>query len=316
MLKRWTARGVVTLVSAAAALTLASVPSAEARVVKVDRRDGQLVLVHVYSPSMRKTIVNEVLNSGGGAQPVFYLLNGGTGGATGDKWRTFTSYRKFFAGKAVTVVSPVGGGFDYYADWRYPDLARGISKWQTYLMRELPAALASVFPFNGRAAIAGVSQSGAPALDIAGRSPMYRAAASYSGCPASTSIFGFTSIWAFTLAGGGNPINMRGLSHDPAWYRHDPARNPVRLRGKSVYLGTSTGMPGEVDKATPLPALLIGPAQVEAVTHVCTGIMRDSLNRAGVPNTYRVFRHGAHTWKLFERQMMDSWPQIGRAIGA
>ncbi|MFT4199899.1 alpha/beta hydrolase [Gordonia sp. (in: high G+C Gram-positive bacteria)] len=306
------------LLAAVAAVTVAQAPAANAApyVQKINRVDGQLVLVSVYSPSMRKVIVNEVLNSGGGAKPVFYLLNGGTGGATGDKWRTYTSYRQFFANKAVTVVSPVGGGFDYYADWRYPDLARGISKWQTYLLHELPAALASVFPTTGRAAIAGVSQSAGPALDLAGRSPVYRAAASYSGCPASTSLPGFISTWAFTLYGGGNPINMRGFSHDPAWYNHDPARNPGRLRGKAVYLGTSTGMPGEVDKATPLAALLVGPAEVEAVTHLCTQIMHDSLNRAGVPNTYRVMRYGAHTWKLFEKQMMDSWAQIGPAIGA
>ena len=44
-------------------------------------------MVYVYSPSMGKVIPNQVLRPrGDGSAPVFYLLNGRSGGVEGDSW--------------------------------------------------------------------------------------------------------------------------------------------------------------------------------------------------------------------------------------
>ncbi|MCM3896169.1 esterase family protein [Gordonia sputi] len=310
----------VVLATVAAVFTGTAVAApALAAVVRIDRVDDQLSIVYVYSPSMSKVIPNQVLRPRGeGSAPVFYLLNGRSGGVEGDSWLKQTDHRSFFAGKNVTVVSPLGGPYAWYADWQRPDPALGVNKWETYLLRELPGAIVGPLRANGRNAIAGLSLSGGPALDIAGRGgSLYRAAASYSGCPAISAPPATAGVFATTSIGGGNALNMFGPPGSPAWIDHDPSRNPARLRGKAIYLGAASGLPGRTDGA-PLgaPSLLAGPAEVEMGTHWCTDQMAAALNGAGIPHTYRVFDQGAHTWSLFATEMRDSWRVIGPALGA
>ena len=91
---------------------------------------------------MGRVIPNQVLRPRGEVSaPVFYLLNGRSGGVEGDSWLEQTDHRSFFAGKNVTVVSPLGGPYAWYADWQRPDPALGVNKWETYLLRELPGAI-------------------------------------------------------------------------------------------------------------------------------------------------------------------------------
>jgi S-formylglutathione hydrolase FrmB len=278
----------------------------------------RLSIIYVYSPSMNRVIPNQVLRPAGNAAgaPTFYLLNGKGGGTEGDSWVNYTNYESFFAGKRVNVVSPLGGKYSWYADWRGPDLVTGINKWQTYLTRELPAALAPELKSNGSNAIAGLSMSGGPALDLAGQAPdVYRAVASYSGCPAISSPLGTAAVSATVASGGANPLAMYGPPGDPAWAQHDATLHPNRLRGKAIYISAATGLP----RAAPGPAavpLFFGPAQVEVITRQCTDQMAAGLRAAGVGHTYTVFPRGAHTWGSFEQQMRDSWRVIGPAIGA
>lgn len=280
--------------------------AATARVVSVHRVDGQLALVRVYSPALRTVITNQVLLPPNGAPtPVFYLLNGKSGGVDGDSWLRKTRYRTFFAGKRVTVVSPVGGGYTWYS-------TRG---WQRYLQHDLPAAIDARFPTTGRAAIAGLSHSASAALDIAGRDRRFVAAASYSGCPAITSPTGTAAVVATMASGGQNAFAVFGPAGGPGWVDHDPARNPRRLSGKAVYLGAGSGVPGRFDgPVLGYPGLLVGPTQVESIVRGCTDVMRASLARAGVRHTVRVFSTGAHTWGLFYRELKDSWRVIAPAL--
>lgn len=116
--------------------------------------------------------------------------------------------------------------------------------------------------------------------------------------------------------GGGNAYAAFGPPGAPGWTDHDPSLHPERLRGKAVYLGTGSGIPGTADGRAQGPGLYTGPAQVEAISHACTQTMSAALTRAGVRHTYRALSTGAHTWQLFEQLMRDSWPTIGPAIGA
>jgi S-formylglutathione hydrolase FrmB len=251
-----------------------------------------------------------------GGAPTFYLLNGKGGGTDGDSWAAQTNYERFFAGKNVNVVSPLGGRYSWYADWNVADPVIGVNKWQTYLTRELPAVLDQELKSNGRNAIAGLSMSGGPALDLAGQAPgLYRAVGSYSGCPSISSPLGMAAVSATIASGGANPFNMFGIPGDPAWIHHDPTLHPDRLRGKAIYLSAATGIPGGAPGLSAAP-LFLGPRQVEMITRGCTDEMAAGLRRTGIAHTYRVFDTGAHTWGSFERQMRDSWRVIGPAIGA
>jgi S-formylglutathione hydrolase FrmB len=308
------------VVAAVAALVhgAGSAAAAPAGVTDITQVTDRLSIIYVYSPSMNRVIPNQVLRPAGDAAgaPTFYLLNGKGGGTEGDSWANYTNYEEFFAGKNVNVVSPLGGKYSWYADWRGPDLVTGLNKWQTYLTRELPAALAPSLKSNGVNAIAGLSMSGGPALDIAGQAlEVYRAVASYSGCPAISSPLGMVAVSATIGSGGANPLNMYGAPGDPAWAHHDASLHPNRLRGKVVYISAATGMP----RGAPGPAaapLFFGPSQVEMITRACSDQMAAELRNAGVEHTYRVFENGAHTWGSFEQQMRDSWRVIGPAIGA
>lgn len=314
--------GIVAVVCATAGWTAATGPAeaAAAHVTGIQRVDGQLSLVKVYSPSMHTVVTNQVLRPrDGGSAPVFYLLNGRGGGVVaGDSWLRMTGYRSFFADKHVTVVSPLGGAGSWYSDWRQPDPVLGVNKWEQYLVHELPAALAGPLHTNGRNAIGGPSHSGSPALDLAGRGGRrFDAAASYSGCPAIGSPAGTVAAMSTVAVGGGNAVNMFGLPGDPAWGDHDPSMHADRLRGKAVYIATATGIPGQIDGPTPTqPFLLAGPSEVELATAWCTRQMHDALSAVGVAHQYRTFDRGAHTWNLFEEEMRDSWRTIGPAIGA
>lgn len=318
MSRAWAA--VIVVVAAVVTVGLHAGPAAAAPagVTGIKQITDRLSIIYVYSPSMNRVIPNQVLRPAGDAAgaPTFFLLNGKGGGTEGDSWANYTDYEGFFAGKHVNVVSPLGGKYSWYADWRGPDLVTGLNRWQTYLTRELPGALAPTLKSNGANAIAGLSMSGGPALDLAGQAPdVYRAVASYSGCPAISGPLGMLAVSATVASGGANPLNMYGPPGDPAWAHHDAALHPERLRGKAIYISAATGVP----RGAPGPAaapLLLGPSQVEMITRTCTDQMASGLRNAGVPHTYRVFPTGAHTWGSFEQQMRDSWRVIGPAIGA
>ncbi|MCF8609004.1 esterase family protein [Gordonia sp. HY285] len=272
-------------------LTAAGTVSETARVEAAPSR--ALVEFPVYSPSMHRTVMNNVLPApGGGKAPVLYLLHGAGGGSDHIGWEWNTRYREFLRNKDVTVVSPVGGAGSFYTDWRSRDRKLGLNKWQTYLTRELLAAVNRHFGGNGRNAIAGVSMSGGPAIDLAARAPrLYRAAASYSGCPAQA--LGFPAVMGTVIGQGGNPLNM----WTPGDYVvHDPVLNAARLRGKAIYISA-------------------GDAGLELPVRACSDASAAALRAQGIRVTSDGLR-GEHSWDVFEAGLRQSWRVIGPAIGA
>ncbi len=232
--------------SIAAVVSAAPTAAADTARVVSDVQDGPVRKIGVYSPSMRTVVYNQVIRGGGGA-PTLFLLNGKGGGGPvwRDSWIDKTSYVSFFAGKGVNVVSPIVGKQAYLTDWDHPDPGIGVNKWETYLARELPGATNAHLGANGRNAIAGLSASGGPALDIGGRGP-FVAAASYSGCPNISHPVVLPAMAATIATGPAVPTNM--YDSLAKWAAHDPAASPWRLRGKAVYIGSATGVPGSYDK--------------------------------------------------------------------
>ena len=137
--------------------------------------------VVVYSPSMDREVSNEIILPGGldngSPRPTFYLLMGADGAANGWSWRNSSDYQEFFQDKLVNVVTPIGSVSSMQADWYRDDNETGRNKWLTYLTKELPPLIDDHFHGTGRDAIAGISMSGGPALNIASLEPERFAAA-------------------------------------------------------------------------------------------------------------------------------------------
>ncbi|ALG85790.1 alpha/beta hydrolase [Gordonia phthalatica] len=310
------------LFAAACAVTLAPSPAAHAapRVTAAQALSPTVSMISVYSPSMRRTVRSHVLHPAGSPAglPVFYMLPGAGGAEDGISWFNNTRVRQFFANKRVNVVLPIGGRFSMMTDWQHDDPALGRNKWQTFFTRELPAAVDKQFRTSGVNAISGVSMSAGPALDLATQVPrLYRAVASYSGCPGTTDPLGTLAATAVTARGGGNVVNMWGPPGSPAWFRHDPVVNANKLRGKAIYLSAGSGIAGPVDGGLLQNGSgLVGGNVIEAVALQCTTTMSNRLNALRIPHRFVHRPDGVHTWGLFYADLRNSWPMIARAIGA
>lgn len=287
-------------------------PASGARITGVEPVTDRWVKVSVYSPSMDKVVVNDVLKaSGNTSAPVFYLLNGIDGGLDNKGWFGLTDVQGFFANQNVNIVSPIGGQYSYYTDWVADDPALGRNKWQTYLTQELPPLINQELKANGRNAVGGLSMSGGAALDLAIQAPgLYRAAGSYSGCPATSDPNQANQIALSLIPSGANAVNMWGPLGGPDWVAHDPSKNAAKLRGVGVYAAASTGAVGAVDNLPPDFPTPVGGQIVEGITRDCTRQFADAAAAAGVPITFVIRPEGAHTWGLFESEMQESWNTV------
>ncbi|GED99759.1 hypothetical protein nbrc107696_02060 [Gordonia spumicola] len=303
----------------ATALTPAQADAAP-RLVGVQRVGPTVDLISVYSPSMRRVLRSHVIRPAGSPAglPVFYMLPGAGGAEDGISWFNNAGVERFFRGKRVNVVLPIGGRNSMWTDWNAPDPVLGVNKWETYINRELPAVVDSTYRTNGRNGISGVSMSAGPALDIVTHAPWrYRAVASYSGCPSTTDPLGVLANTAIVARGGGNVVNMWGPPGNPTWARHDPILNANKLRGKAVYLSAGSGIAGPVDGSLLQNGSgLIGGNVIEALALACTRNMASRLSSLRIPHRFVARPDGVHTWGLFKADLVNSWPMIARAIGA
>lgn len=320
MRKKLTRSTVVVTAAVLASIVLAGNPAqalpgstgsadAAAGAVGIHQVSATRAVLNVFSPSMKRVISNEVLHSpGGGPAPTLVLLNGALGNEDGVGWLNNSGVEKFFLDKNVTVVAPIGGRFSFYTDWQTTDPVLGTNLWQTYLSRELPAAVDAAYGSTGKRGVAGLSMSGGPALDLAIQAPdVFDAAASFSGCPAPSNPLATAGISAMIAGGLNNPFNMWGLPGSQGWRDHDPSLNVERLRGTAVYVSSSRGAPGAVDRIPDGAVPPFGGMAVEAMVNYCTSIFVDALRRADVPATVSMRDEGAHTWPLFEDQLREAW---------
>ncbi len=303
------------LVSAILAAALSSAPAAaepaQTRVISEQAVGGSLSHIDVYSPAMGRVVTNRVLRAEHAPAPTLYLLTGIGGGVDGISWWADTDVRKFFAGKHVNVVMPIGGAFSLYTDWQTDDPVLGRNRWQTYFTRELPAVVDSYLGTTGRNAVAGVSASAGSAVDLAIQAPdRYQAVAAYSGCPWAADAAGVAFIGAQVIRGGGNPLNMWGLPGNASWHAHDAFAHAAALTGKAIYLSAASGIPGRIDDGGwPFPP-------VETVADLCTTAFAVRLSQLHIPATHIAHAQGSHTWGLFETDLHNSWPLLSRAIDA
>ncbi|MFC9993312.1 alpha/beta hydrolase [Nocardia sp. NPDC127526] len=319
MRRRVVAAAIFAIAASLLSPVLASPPTASAaQVLRVDDLGPTRSALFIDSTAMGRTIQVQVLHpAGGGARPSYYLLDGLDPGAGQSTWTNATDAEPFFGGKNVNVVLPMGGQASYYTDWIADDPRFGRYKWETFLTQELPPIIDSYFAGNGVNAIGGLSMGGTAAFVLAVRHPnLYRAVAGYSACPDLTIAQGGM---LFSIANrGGNPFNMWGGPADPAWAAHNPAILADRLRGKTLYLSTGTGLPGphELEIKPQLPENIFFGGPIEVGVNACVTAFEQRLRELSIPARIDHSPVGTHSWSYWQDTLHESWPTIGGAIGA
>ncbi|MFH5207576.1 alpha/beta hydrolase [Antrihabitans sp. NCIMB 15449] len=289
-----------------------------AEVVNVVGLSPTRTAVFIRSPAMNQVVQVQILHpAGGGSRPSYYLLDGLHPGVNESTWTNATDAERFFLGKNVNVVMPVGGFASYYTDWDRPDPRFGNYKWETFLTRELPPIIDGQFGGNGVNAIGGLSMGGNSAFILAARNPwLYRAVAGFSACP--DTAMSMPAIVASIAMRGGDPTNMWGPINGAGWRDHDPALVADRLRGKALYISTGTGLPGphELELKPQLAENILTGGPVEAMVFACVVGFEQRLRGMGVPAHFAYRPLGTHSWSYWQDDLHDSWPMIGSAIGA
>lgn len=289
-----------------------------AEVVRVDELNANRSALFIDSPAMGRTIQVQVLHpSGGGSRGSYYLLDGLDPGASQSTWTQATDAEPFFRSKNVNVVLPMGGQASYYTDWISDDPRFGRYRWETFLTEELPPIIDGYFSGNGVNAIGGLSMGGNAAFTLAVRHPdLYRAVAGYSACPDYSIGAG---AMMFSIANrGGNPLNMWGGPTSPTWAEHDPAMLAERLRGKTIYLSTGTGLPGphELEIKPQLPENIFFGGPIELGVNACVNSFASRLASMNIPARVDYSPVGTHSWSYWQDTLHTSWPTIGGALGA
>ena len=293
-------------------------PAAAAEVVAIDALSPTRSAVFIASPAMNQVIQVQVLHpADGGARPSYYLLDGLDPGIGQSTWTNATDAERFFLDKNVNVVLPVGGKASYYTNWQRADPVLGHYQWETFLTQELPPLIDAHFNGNGVNAIGGLSMGGHAAYILAARHPeLYTAVAGYSACPDTGMATGAVQFSIITR--GGDPDNMWGPAGSPEWQAHDPALMLDRLRGKTLFLSTGSGLPGphELELKPQLGENIVLGGPIEFAVDTCVASFEQRARAAGLPIRVDYSPVGTHSWSYWNDHLMASWPTIGGAIGA
>ncbi|WIM68976.1 alpha/beta hydrolase family protein [Corynebacterium breve] len=304
--------------------------------------DGKTILAYdVYSPSMDRDIPVAVVpakdangNRIDGA-PTVYMLNGAGGAEQDADWLRQTEQLKFYQDKGVNVVIPQAGAFSYYTDWVTEDLhtpyLKGPQKWETFLTKELPGPIERELKADNRRAIVGFSMSATSALLLPEHNPgFYDAAASFSGCAATSSPLENQYLKLTLQRGGATPEMMWGPMGSPTNRYNDALLNADKLRGTDLYISSATGLASQTDTAGYLigqganpqaasagaAVLQIEGGIIEAAVNKCTHDMKAKLDHLDIPAHFELRNTGTHSWAPWRLDMEKSWFQtIAPAFG-
>lgn len=299
-------------------------------VKQVDHKN--LLSFKVFSPSMKRDIPVAVIPATDAAgkrvqkAPTLYLLNGAGGAEQDQDWVNMATTVKFFQGKRVNVVIPQAGAFSYYTDWVDNNLntpyLKGPQKWETFLTKELPGPIERTMNANDKRAIAGFSMSGTSALVLPQHNPgMYKAAASFSGCAATSSPHAYNYARLTVNRGGAQPEQMWGPMGGKYNRYNDALLGAEKLRGTKLYISTATGLAGRQDQVSYLVGLGLQPAAaqlnsailqveggvIEAAINQCTHDLRAKLEGLKIPAHYEFRNVGTHSWSYWRTDVEKAW---------
>ncbi|PFG27371.1 alpha/beta hydrolase [Corynebacterium renale] len=295
--------------------------------------DGKFLKSYqVHSPSMNKDIPVAVIpahdkdgNPVSGA-PTVYLLNGAGGAEQDNDWIVLAKTVDFYKDKSVNVVIPMQGAFTYYTDWVDETLdtpyLKGPQKWETFLTKELPGPIEQELNANNKRAVVGFSMSATSALLLPQHNQgFYDAAASFSGCAATSSFLPYEYLRLTVSRGGAQPEQMWGPRGGTYNVYNDALVNAEKLRGTELYISTATGLASETDMAgymrdkgvsnekasASATTLIVEGGVIEGAMNACTHDLKAKLDRAGIPANYELRNTGTHSWPGWRSDLETSW---------
>ncbi|MEC3919359.1 alpha/beta hydrolase [Nocardia sp. CDC160] len=266
--------------------------------------------------------------------PVLYLLHAGNGitarSSAGYEWLDRTDLAEFTADQDVIVVMPTQPELSFFMDAR-DGSCRGESRFMRELVPAVDAEYRTVADGRHRA-IAGVAPGGLSAFYLAARYPdMFAAAGSFSGEPDVMLDAGRAGGTAYTgiaaaavLSCGGNPLGpglFGYLSDDEVWWRNaNPPDLAANLRGVSNYVRTGNGVPCDGQDIANFAVPQEGPGTYpfqfteQVVAQGSRGLIH-GMQREGVAFTGGTEGCGTHSWRYWQQDLHEFWPQMTAAFG-
>ncbi|MQY30250.1 Diacylglycerol acyltransferase/mycolyltransferase Ag85A [Nocardia sp. RB56] len=295
---------------------------------KIEVKDSRNVTLSVHSAAMNKTFPVDVLRptDTSSPRPSLYLLNGAGGGVDDASWQLRTDALQFLSDKNVNVVQVIGGAWSFYTDWIATDPVLGVNKWQTYIGDELPPLIDAALNTNQVNAIAGLSMSGVPVLDLVIAHPgLFRSAAVYSGLTQTSDRVGQDMVkLTVETWGGGDTRNMWGPTDSPLWVDNDPYVNAEKLRGTNLFFSTGNGIPGVYDlpggkfrleAPSETPKVVALGSVIEAGVEWANQNMEKKLDSLHIPATFVYRDSGTHSWGYWQEDLHTSWPVLAAGLG-
>lgn len=143
--------------------------------------DGRYERWLIDSADMKRGITVEVYRATRPDAPFLYLLDG-VGSELPSGFMQWGAAEQF-ADQNVNLVIPTGGQGSMWADWDAQDPVLGISRWESFITRDLPRLVEPQVSTSTSRGIGGISMGAGAALSLATRHPeLYRAVFGVSGC--------------------------------------------------------------------------------------------------------------------------------------
>ncbi|MBM7460187.1 diacylglycerol O-acyltransferase/trehalose O-mycolyltransferase [Rhodococcus coprophilus] len=258
-----------------------------------------------------------------GGSASLYLLDGMRARPDANAWSFETNAFEQFALDNVTLVMPVGGESSWYSDWYNASNfnQQGVTyKWETFLTRHLPAALAGRGVDRSRTGIAGLSMGGTAALNLAAHHrDQFKFAASFSGylwlnAPGMRSAIRI----AMLDAGLYNVDAMYGPPWDESWARNDPYTQAEGLRGLPMYISAGSGIPGYANRVENMVDVVntANGMGLEALSLATTRAFQARLDSLGIGAAYSFPNVGTHSWPYWSEELWRARPHILDALRA
>lgn len=248
--------------------------------------------------------------------PEVWALDGLRAVDTESGWTIHTNIEQFYADKNVNVILPIGGEASFYTDWEGPAKDKNY-KWESFLLKELPAVLQNGYRSNGERAILGLSMGGTAAFNLAEHRPdMFNFVGSFSGYLDTTSVGMPELLRGALLEGGGYDIdNMWGEPGNQRWIDNDPKLGLEALKGKTVYVSAGSGRDdfGEPGSVATGPSNEAGKG-LEVISRMTTQTFVDRAKKVNLPVVAQFRPSGVHNWPYWQFEMSQAWPYIADAL--
>ncbi|OWY83236.1 alpha/beta hydrolase-fold protein [Rhodococcus sp. BUPNP1] len=298
--------------------------TAGATVRSVDWLTDRRVALWIDSPSMGTPIQVQLLlardwNSKPDAKfPSVFMLDGMRARDDENGWTLETDAEAFFADKNVNVVLPVGGQSSFYSDWIDQNNGQNY-KWETFLTKELPPLLERDWRTTDKRGVVGLSMGGTAAMFLPARNPGFaQFAASLSGILTTTTLGMPEAIhYAMQDAGGFDSEAMWGAPGSEGWESHDPYLLADKLKGVSLYVSSGSGTTGPYDDPSGIPGVSTNYAGMglEILSRLTSQAFATKLKKQGIPAQIVYRPSGTHTWKYWEFELHQLWPQLANTLG-